>query len=112
MERDKYLALVFNKGNYEGKIQLSPMALQEIRWWLNSAITLHRDIQHPRPSVTIQSDASKLGWGAALGAQKTGGRWTPLETESHINVLELLAAFFALLYYYMRNFCNFIGLKQ
>ena len=30
VERDKYLALVFNKGNYEGKIQLSPMALQEI----------------------------------------------------------------------------------
>ena len=23
---------VFNKGNYEGKIQLSPIALQEIRW--------------------------------------------------------------------------------
>ena len=32
VERDKYLALVLNKGNYEGKIQLSPMALQEIRW--------------------------------------------------------------------------------
>ena len=30
VEHDKYLALVFNKGNYEGKIQLSPMALQEI----------------------------------------------------------------------------------
>ena len=104
VERDKYLALVFNKGNYEGKIQLSPMALQEIRWWLNNAITLHRDIQHPRPSVTIQSDASKLGWGAVLGAQKTGGRWTPLETESHINVLELLAAFFAL-----KCYCSKMG---
>ena len=104
VERDKYLALVFNKGNYEGKIQLSPMALQEIRWWLNNAITLHRDIQHPRPSVTIQSDASKLGWGAVFGAQKTGGRWTPLETESHINVLELLAAFFAL-----KCYCSKMG---
>ena len=30
-----------------------------------------------------------------MGVQKTGGRWTPLEAESHINVLELLAAFFA-----------------
>ena len=48
------------------------MALQEIRWWLNNAITLHRDIQHPRPSVTIQSDASKLGWGAVLGHRKQG----------------------------------------
>ena len=104
VERDKYLALVFNKGNYEGKLRLCPMALQEIRWWLNNAITLHRDIQHPRPSVTIQSDASKLGWGAVFGAQKTGGRWTPAETESHINVLELLAAFFAL-----KCYCSKMG---
>ena len=89
VERDKYLALVLNKGNYEGKIQLSPMVLQEIRWWLNKAITLHRDIQHPpSPSVTIQSHASKLGSGAVLGAQKTGGRWTPFETESHIKSKE------------------------
>ena len=104
VERDKYLALVLNKGNYKGKMQLSLMALQEIRWWLNNAITLHRDIQHPRPSVTIQSDASKLGWGAVLGAQKTGGRWTPLETESHINRLELLAALFAL-----KCYCSKMG---
>ena len=72
--------------------------------WLNNAITLHRDIQHPRPSVTIQSDTSKLGWGAVLGAEKTGGRWTPLETESHINVLELLAALFAL-----KSYCSKLG---
>ena len=61
VERTKYLALVLNKGNFEGRMQLSPMALQEIRWWLNNAITLHRDIHHLNPSLTIQSDASKLG---------------------------------------------------
>ena len=53
--------LCLTKEIMKGKIQLSRMALQEIRWWLNNAITLHRDIQHPCPSVTIQSDASKLG---------------------------------------------------
>ena len=34
--------------------------------------------------------------GAVCGERKTGGRWTPTEAQSHINILELLAAFFAL----------------
>ena len=34
--------------------------------------------------------------GAVYGERKTGGQWTPTEAQSHINILELLAAFFAL----------------
>ena len=85
-----------NKGEYAGRIQLSALALTEIQWWMNNVPTLKRDIRHDRPSITIQSDASKLGWGAVFGTQKTGGRWTPSEAEYLINVLELVAAFFAL----------------
>ena len=80
LEQDKYLALLANKG----------------KWWHDNAATLKRDIQHDHPSTSIQSDASTLGWGAIFGTQKTEGRWTPLEAEYHINILELLAAFFAL----------------
>ena len=96
LERDKYLALLANKGDYGGKMQLSPPALIELKWWRDNAVTLKRDIQHDHPSASIQSDASTLGWGAVFGTQKTGGRWTPSEAEYHINILELLAAFFAL----------------
>lgn len=85
-------------------MQISPPALTEIQWWHNNADTLKRDIHQDHPSVTIQSDASTLGWGAVYGTQKTGGRWTPLEQEFHINILELLAAFFAL-----KCFCNHMG---
>jgi len=46
--------------------------------------------------MTIQTDASTLGWGAVDGDQEVGGRWTILECTSHINILELQAAFFAL----------------
>ena len=90
LERDKYLALLANKGDYGGKMQLSPPALIELKWWRDNAVTLKRDIQHDHPSASIQSDASTLGWGAVFGTQKTGGRWTPSEAEYHINILELL----------------------
>ena len=96
LERDKYLALVANKGDYGGEMQLSPPALAELKWWRDNAQTLKRDIQHAHPSTSIQSDASTLGWGAVFGTQKTGGRWTPSEAEYHINIFELLAAFFSL----------------
>lgn len=36
------------------------------------------------------------GWGAAFGSQKTGGNWSCTEATSHINILELKAALFAL----------------
>lgn len=45
--------------------------------------------------LTISSDASKIGWGASWGKLRTGGR-NVHESQDHINVLELKAAFFAL----------------
>ena len=68
LERDKYLALVANKGDYGGgEMQLSPPALAELQWWRDNAQTLKRDIQHAHPSTSIQSDASTLRWGAVFG---------------------------------------------
>ena len=46
------------------------------------------------PNLAIESDASPLGWGAALKDQEltTGGQWSTSKQEMHINCLELLAA--------------------
>ena len=44
------------------------------------------------PTMTIESDASNMGWGARQGELQTGGRWSQEETSHHINYLELLAA--------------------
>ena len=44
----------------------------------------------------METDASRLGWGACCQGVRTEGRWTPLEKQIHINYLELLAAFLAL----------------
>ena len=51
------------------------MALQEIRRWLNNAITLHRDIQHPRPSVTIR--CVQIGVGSGFWGTENGGKVDP-----------------------------------
>ena len=47
------------------------------------------------PDMVIDSDASRLGWGATLKGQelRTGEQWSAKEQEMHINCLELLAAF-------------------
>ena len=71
LERDKYLTLLANKGDYGGEMQLSPPTLSELQWWRDNAVTLKRDIQHDHPSTSIQSDASTLGWGAVF--RKRGG---------------------------------------
>ena len=42
----------------------------------------------------VYSDACPNGWGAAFEDQSTGGLWTP-KVELHINVLEIVAAYFA-----------------
>lgn len=48
-----------------------------------------------KPSLTIESDASKTGWGATCEGKRTGGPWSPEESQWHIDCLEALAAFLA-----------------
>ncbi|XP_015763048.1 PREDICTED: uncharacterized protein LOC107342108 [Acropora digitifera] len=101
VESDKIQALKINKGNYKSHMQLTSSSIADLKWWIANMPTVQRDIVRCNPSMVIQTDASKKGWGAALGNQEIGGRWTDVETTSHINILELQAAFFAL-----RAFCH------
>ena len=56
-------------------------------------------INRKLPSLEVFSDASSSGWGAAHLDKSTGGNWTHVESNLHINVLELKAAFYALQIY-------------
>ena len=87
LERDKTRALAINGGNYQGFMQLSVTSSNELSWWISNMPHAKRCIYHPTPSMVIQSDASKQGWGAVFGSGKTGGRWTPPEAVMHINIL-------------------------
>ena len=48
------------------------------------------------PALVLESDASQKGWGAHCMETSTGGCWSSMEAQYHINYLELLAAFLAL----------------
>ncbi|XP_028403388.1 uncharacterized protein LOC114526085 [Dendronephthya gigantea] len=104
LEKDKVLALSASKGSYQGHVNLSKKSREELQWWLDNIATSQKHITHGKPSITIQTDASKAGWGAACSEKNTGGRWSAAEQEQHINALELRAAFFGL-----KAFCPGMG---
>ena len=84
-------ALGNTKAVWETQLELNTDSLEDIQWW-NTSIRNHngRPIIIPEPSLTIETDASKLGWGAVMGNQKAQGRWTAKQSENHNNYLELL----------------------
>jgi hypothetical protein len=100
LEMDKIRALQENNGNFEAHLTLSAKAVLDLKWWIQNIPVATKSIIRATPSYVIMSDASKLGWGAVIQTEKTGGRWTVAESSSHINYLELLAAYFAL-----KSFC-------
>ena len=83
--------------NYNAPVDLTPSAKSDLSWWVTTLQTPQGSpIVPPIADLTISSDASKQGWGASWGSQRTEGLWSEKESQDHINVLELRAAFFAL----------------
>lgn len=65
---------------------------QHLHWWLNQAnITKGRSLAQWSNSVTITTDASKIGFGGHMNNQLYQGIWTKTEAQQHINMLELEA---------------------
>jgi len=93
LEHDKTNALAANAGNFNMPMKLSEASIQELLWWITYALQAKKHISYPTPSMIIQTDASKKGWGAVFKGRKIGGRWTTSEALKHINLLELQAAF-------------------
>lgn len=82
--------------SFETRVTLDAEARSELRWWIESMSRWNgRTLIQPQPDVTIESDASLLGWGASSDGLETGGLWSQLERGMHINVLELKAGAFA-----------------
>ena len=81
-------------GSYNSEVI---MEMKDLQWWIQQLQAAHgRPIIRTYPQIALTSDTSKTGWGASCLPQRTGGRWTPVESSLHINVLELTAAWFAL----------------
>ena len=92
MEREKSLAVKNNKGDYDVLMPLSLEAKAELQWWVDHIDNSFNLIQHEPPSLVINTDASKIGWGGVLDNITCRGSWTPQESDEHRNCLELRAA--------------------
>ena len=101
LERDKILALQTTCWDFDKHMSLSPEAKSELSWWINNIVGAHNVLTREAPTITLTTDASKVGWGVVLGTQTTGGLWSSTESQNHINYLELLAVFLGL-----QTFCS------
>ena len=102
LERDKIRALKKSGPlRFEGMMKLSPEAKEELSWWKVVILKSSKKIRVNSPQKTLITDASQEGWGAVLGGQSTGGRWSLTEKSCHINVLEMKAVLFGL-----KSFCK------
>ena len=81
LETDKTMALRQNKGNFQALVSLSQESLAELQWCCYNIDKAAYPICTPNSKidVTLYTDASNNGWGAVMGTEKTGGRWTEAE---------------------------------
>ena len=71
--------------SYNAEVTLNRAAKQDVLWWINQVRQWNsKPITMKPPDLTIQSDASLLGWGASTDCTATGGLWFPAERELHI----------------------------
>jgi hypothetical protein len=103
IENDKIKALKSAKGDFDREMKLSQVSKQDIKWWIENIRSSNSPISKRKPDLIIETDSSQKGWGCYCREtnQSAGGKWKDKESDHHINVLELQAAFFAL-----RAICN------
>ena len=83
--------------SYEDKTSLSSQARSDLQWVIDSLANNNGcPLTTPSPDVSVETDASKLGWGACFNGINTGGLWSLSESVNHItcNYLETLVASF------------------
>ena len=87
-------ALAHHDQDYNASLVLTREAKEELQWWIDHLLQWNgKALISPKPTVTITTDASLTGWGATCQESRTGGPWSFLEAQEHINWLELQAAF-------------------
>ena len=98
LEIDKNKALARNKFDYDKEMQLTPLAREDLKWFIRTIRTSSAPVQIPESDYVIYTDASKEGWGCyePQTGKKGGGRLDESEITLHINCLKLQAILFGL----------------
>jgi hypothetical protein len=73
-------------------VEVDDRAILAMRWWL-SPVNIYKGMPLGDfiPDRTLFTDASEIAWGAHMDDVELSERWSPLERQMHINVLELKA---------------------
>ncbi|EFN70496.1 hypothetical protein EAG_00458, partial [Camponotus floridanus] len=77
-------------------INLSAVLEEDFTWWKKNILFARAPMIEPVYNLEIFSDASRTGWGVFCESQRSHGYWKAEDLELHINLLELMAAFFGL----------------
>lgn len=78
-EREKFMALQRNKGNYEAVMEVSNEIKEDLDWWMSHVANAKCSIQIFEPGLEIFSEisrwryASLSGWGSFCQGQQTHG---------------------------------------
>ena len=72
--------------DFDQSTNLSQKAICDLKIIIENLNTWNGKFFGPRPvDITIESDASLIGWGAFSGGQPIQGKWSDLEATNHIN---------------------------
>lgn len=98
LDIEKVVALKLNQNNFDASMQISQAAKSDILWWYKNVSSAFKPLVREQPAAFLSSDASKLAWGGFDNTTgiTTGGYWSAIESRSHINCLEIMAALFTL----------------
>ena len=93
LEKVKEHELKVHAGNYDSFMTVPTSILPLLNWWINNIFSSFKQISRGNPDIVLFSDASTKAWGGFHETEnlRTGGEWSIMEQESHINVLELKA---------------------
>ena len=91
LEKDKSLALIRTKGNFDDLMSLPHHAKSELHWWIQHVGDAYNVINHSQPQYQITTDASLMGWEAEFAGVSSGVNWSHSESKHQINYLEMLA---------------------
>lgn len=95
-EREKFLALQKNSGDFDAMMSIPEYLSKDFQWWSKNVSCCKNPIRDFSFKLEIFSDASLSGWGIVANDRSSHGFWTDLDLVHDINYLELRAALFGL----------------
>ena len=96
-------ALAVHDQDYSAHMNFGSDCKVDLTWWLRKLPSAVQKIRSDKYDTVLFTDASLTGWGGACNGNEINGQWTVLETQMHINALELKAIEKCLHHFFMNK---------